>query len=259
MIRFFFRLLLLCVVCLAALGWWFRDDVLRTWEKIGKPLLVIGRKSPTPDPVRYGVLKEEAERWRLDLGKRYRAAEGKAAQDTVISEAQGFLEAALPDLMLCWLGTPWDFNGTSEIPGEGKVACGYFVATVLRDAGFRVNRYKLAREPSENILRTFLPRSELERRVGAPYQDYADSLRQYQSGVRIVGLDTHVGFIVSGPEGFRFIHSSGSSPWSVVDESEGDAEVLKRSNYRVHGSLTDNREVIRRWLEGEKIEVRTSS
>jgi len=35
--------------------------------------------------------------------------------------------------------------------------------------------------------------------------------------------------------------------------------VLKRSNYRVHGSLTGNEEVIRRWLAGEKITVRKSS
>lgn len=257
--RLLLRLNLLIVAVLVGLGWWFRAELLGAWHDIGKPLLVIGRQVPQPDPERYELIKEETERWRLDLAKRYRAARGEAAQDAVILEAQDFLEAALPDLMRCWLGTPWDFNGTSEIPGEGKVACGYFVATVLRDAGFRVNRYKLAREPSENILRTFLPRSELERRVGVAYQDYAEGLRQYQSGVRIVGLDTHVGFIVNEPEGFRFVHSSGSSPWCVVDESEEDAEVLKRSNYRIHGSLTDNREVIRRWLEGEKIEVRTTS
>ncbi|MEP4077599.1 hypothetical protein [Haloferula sp.] len=257
--RFLLRLILLIVATLAALGWWFRDDVSKAWQKLGKPLLVIGTKSPTPDPVRYEVIKEETERWRQDLGKRYRAAKNKSEQDAVIAEAKSFLEAALPDLMSCWLGTPWDFNGTSEKPGEGKVACGYFVATVLRDAGFRMNRYKLAREPSENILLSFLPRSELQRRVGISYEGYADEVRKFSSGVRIVGLDTHVGFLVSSPEGFRFIHSSGSRPWCVVDESEQEAEVLKRSNYRVHGSLTDNREVIRRWLAGEKVKVKTGS
>jgi hypothetical protein len=32
--------------------------------------------------------------------------------------------------------------------------------------------------------------------------------------------------------------------------------VLRRSNYRVHGSLTGDRQVILGWLAGEKIEVR---
>ncbi len=257
--RLFLKLLLLMVASFAALGWWFRGDLSRAWEKIGKPLLVIGNKTPQPDPARYEVIKAETERWRVKLGKRYKAAKNKAEKDAVIAEARSFLELALPDLMSCWLGTPWDFNGTSETPGEGKVACGYFVATVLRDAGFKVNRYQLAREPSENIILSFLPRKELERRVGVSYESYADEVRKFRSGVRIVGLDTHVGFLVSGPDGFHFVHSSGSRPWCVVDEGEQEAEVLKRSNYRVHGSLTGNEEVIRRWLAGEKITVRKSS
>lgn len=257
--RFFLRILLLIVACLAALGWWFRGDLSSAWDKLGKPLLVIGKRAPQPDPARYEVVKAETERWRLDLGKRYKTAKNKAEKDVVIAEARSFLEVALPDLMSCWLGTPWDFNGTSEKPGEGKIACGYFVATVLRDAGFKVNRYKLAREPSENILLTFLPRKELDRRIGVSYEGYADEVRKFRSGVRIVGLDTHVGFLVSGPDGFRFLHSSGSRPWCVVDESEKEADVLKRSNYRVHGSITDNPDVIRRWLAGDKIKVRKSS
>ena len=257
--RFLLRLLLLMVAGLAAVGWWFRDDLSRAWNSIGKPLLVIGKRAPTPDPERYEVIKEETERWRQNLSKRYLAAKNQAEREAVIAEARSFLETALPDLMSCWLGTPWDFNGTSENPGEGKVACGYFVATVLRDAGFKVNRYRLAKEPSENILLTFLPRSDLDRRVGVSYEGYAEELRKFQSGVRIVGLDTHVGFMVSGPDGFRFVHSSGSQPWCVVDESEQEAEVLKRSNYRIHGSITDNPEVMRRWLVGEKITVRKGS
>jgi hypothetical protein len=257
--RFFLRLLLLIVASLVVLGWWFHDDLSRAWDQIGKPLLVIGNKTRQPDPVRYEALKEETERWRQNLGRRYRSAKSKADKEAVIADARLFLETALPDLMCCWLGTPWDFNGTSERPGEGKVACGYFVATVLRDAGFKVNRYKLAREASESILLTFLPRDELERHVGVPYESYAAEVRKFRSGVRIVGLDTHVGFLVSGPEGFRFIHSSGSRPWCVVDESEKDAGVLERSNYRIHGSLTDNPDLIRRWLAGEKITVRKGS
>lgn len=28
-----------------------------------------------------------------------------------------------------WYGTKWDFNGTTEMPQEGSIACGYFVTT----------------------------------------------------------------------------------------------------------------------------------
>lgn len=41
----------------------------------------------------------------------------------------------IDSLMPCWYGTPWDFNGCTTEPGKGSIACGYFVSTVLRDAG----------------------------------------------------------------------------------------------------------------------------
>src|ERR1700741_5295000 len=52
-------------------------------------------------------------------------------------------------LLPCWYGTPWGFYGTTEEPGQGTIACGYFVTTVLRDAGCSLQRIKLAQYPSE--------------------------------------------------------------------------------------------------------------
>ncbi len=250
-----FGTLLVFALVAGAAGWFFRAELKTLWKCHGEPVLVVGKRPPEPDPERYELLKEEIERWRRNLGQRYREAGSDRGRDAVIEEAAVFLETALPDLMNCWLGTPWDFNGHCETPGSGKIACGYFVATVLRDAGFRVDRYRLARQPSQNILRTFLPKGEMSLRVGVPYEDFANELRQMTPGVRIVGLDTHVGFIVGRPGEFRFVHSSGSSPWCVVDEAEADAEVLRRSNYRVHGNLTTHRELVRKWLLGEQFRV----
>lgn len=238
-----------------ALSWIFRGAIIQWWNEIGAPIFVTGEGEPKPDPQRYEVLKDEIERWREDLATRYKSAPDQASKDAILDEASVFLRTALPDLMSCWLGTPWDFHGTSETPGEGKIACGYFVSTVLRDAGFNVDRYHLARQPSQKILRTFLPRKEMSLRVGKTYEEYADELRTMPPGIRIVGLDTHVGFIITQGDSFRFVHSSGSDPWCVVDEDEKNADVLRRSNYRVQGSLTENRELLRKWLLKEKFTV----
>lgn len=43
------------------------------------------------------------------------------------------------------------------MPREGVIACGYLVSTVLQHAGFRVQRYKLAQQASEYIVRTLTP------------------------------------------------------------------------------------------------------
>ena len=214
---------------------------------------------PGPNAERYATLKDEAVRCRKDLAAKYAKASSKEEKERVLAETRDFLETLLPAMMRCWLGTPWDFHGTAETPGQGKIACGYFVATVLRDAGFQVDRYKLARQPSQNIIRSFLPAESMTLRVGVPYENFANEVASAEHGVRIIGLDSHVAFLVTDADGFRFIHSSGSTPWCVVDEGRDQADVLRRSNYRVHGLLTGDRAVLLRWLKAEKITVKESA
>lgn len=251
-------LLLIAVLAVGAVcaGGWFWKREIAGWfyEKsrtvAGKP------ERPVPDVETYSVLMGEMERWREDFSARYAKARTAEDREIVERDAKLFLEQTLPAMMRCWLGTPWDFHGTAEGPGKGKIACGYFVATVLRDAGFRVDRYKLAQQPSENIMRSFIGKDACSLTVGQPYDLFADNLAGASPGIYIVGLDTHVAFLVVEKEGFRFIHSSGSAPWCVVDEGRADAAVLKKSNWRMLGSFTGDMGVIRSWLGGKKIAVR---
>jgi hypothetical protein len=252
------RLAFFTLILLLAAGWtaWFmREPIRHAFERLaGHPIAAPQR--PTPRPEDYRALIEDARRWRNDLADRYRRADDNPQRDRVLTETRRFLETLLPEMMRCWLGTPWDFNGTASTPGDGRIACGYFVSTVLRDSGFQVDRYQLAQQASENILLTFLPSRELLRRVGVPYESFAAEVRSLEDGVYIVGLDTHVAFLVVDDGSFRFIHSSGSRPWCVVDEGESEASVLQASNTRLLGNLTTNRRVLTRWLLGERLAVR---
>ncbi len=236
--------------------WWYRVPV-ENWvrAKLGviAPTLVA---RPVPDPGRYKTLTEDLERWRTDLAKRHAKAGNASERAIVEADARVILEHALPVMMRCWLGTGWDFNGTAKGPGEGKIACGYFVATVLKDAGFKLDRYQLARQPSQNILRSFLPKSSCDLTVDEDYQQFAAGVGKREPGVYVVGLDTHVAFLVVEDGDFRFIHSSGSRPWCVVDEGPEEAGVLRRSSWRMLGNLTAEPAVIRQWLKTDRIVVR---
>lgn len=237
-------------------GWWFRGP-LETWAAAGwggvqHPL----RKAPAPDPGKYATLTADLERWRTDLAARHAKAKSNSERMSVEADARIILENALPAMMRCWLGTRWDFNGTAKGPGQGKIACGYFVATVLKDAGFKVDRYQLAQQPSQNILRTFLPKEACDLSVGTDYQTFSAEVGKREPGVYVIGLDTHVAFIVVRDGGFRFIHSSGSKPWCVVDQSPAEAGVLQRSSWRMLGNLTAEPAVIRHWLKTDRIAVR---
>lgn len=162
--------LILLLVWLGGAGWWFRGTV-QSWLAGLGAVVAPGRKQP--DPKTYAVLVSELARWRAELGKRHARAGNDTERALVENDARLVLELVLPEMMRCWMGTPWDFNGTASKPGGGKIACGYFVATVLMDAGFQVDRYQLAQQASGNILRSFLEKEECSLIVGKPYEEYA--------------------------------------------------------------------------------------
>lgn len=248
--------LILAGLLAGAAIFFFPDTIERVWISLTtQPTSAPPATKPVPDPETNDSLKESLAHWREQLARRYASATTDNERRAVIEDARIILETTLPVMMRTWLGTPWDFHGTAPEPGNGKVACGYFVSTVLRDAGFRVHRYHLAQQPSENIMRTFLPRSSCKLSAGANYADFADSLESSEPGIYIVGLDTHVGFVVVNHGEFRFIHSSGARPWAVVDESRTDAHVLRNSNWRMLGNLTSDRELLIKWLTGVNFPV----
>jgi hypothetical protein len=239
-----------------AAGWWFRGPVGAWFSGVSGGVKLGVRKTVKPDPKTYAVLVSELARWRGDLGKRHLHAKTDAERKAVEHDARVILEKTLPEMMRCWLGTPWDFNGTAAKPGGGRIACGYFVSTVLMDAGFQVDRYQLAQQPSGNILRSFLKKDDCVLTVGKPYDAFAAELAGAEPGIYLIGLDTHVGFLKVGGKDFRMIHASGARPWCVVDEGRDDAHVLQKSNWRMLGHLTADAGVLRRWLKAEKIAVK---
>ncbi len=244
------RLLVFLIIAGALVGF--------AWSLRTRALVREAAARPQPDPQAYQALTRDLEHRRGGLAERYSKAKTAEEKDALENDARILLEHYLPEFMRCWLGTPWDFNGTAKAPGAGKIACGYFVATLLKDAGFQVDRYQLAQQPSSNILHTFLPKASCSLTTGEDYQAFCSRVGLLEPGVYLVGLDTHVAFIVVGRGDFRFVHSSGSKPWCVVDEDAARAVVLQKSSWRMLGNLTADPTVLSRWLQGDKILVKGS-
>lgn len=212
-------------------------------------------KPTGPDAKAYEVLCEQLGQWRTELAARHRKAASVRNKAAIEDEARVVLEHMLPSLMRCWIGTRWDFNGTASKPGQGKIACGYFVSTVLRDAGLDVNRFRLAQQPASLIIETFLDKDRTTTAYRQKYETFLANMKEQPTGIYLCGLDTHVAFLVNHGDDFRFIHSSGSEPFEVVNESPEEAGVLQRSKARMLGNLTADREFIRTWLAGKPIKV----
>ncbi|HEU4715035.1 MAG TPA: hypothetical protein VFS76_26035 [Pyrinomonadaceae bacterium] len=188
----------------------------------------------------------EAERLRLASRYQHASSTERAA---IIAEARTVATRSIyDDLFPAWYGTPWDFNGTSEIPQQGKIACGYFVSTILRDAGLKVKRVRLAQQASENIILSLTTNPFVKRFRRAPIDDFVNAVKQWGPGIYIVGLDIHVGFIVNTGDEVYFIHSSYVEPYAVVKEKAIESKILASSNYRVLGNVFADDLFIQNWL-----------
>ena len=102
----------------------------------------------------------EIEDYRKKQAERYRAAD-QAAKVVILNESRKHIETELlQDIFPAWYGTDWAFHGTSTKPGEGAIACGYFVSTCLLHAGFKVERVKLAQQASQKIIETLMAKTD---------------------------------------------------------------------------------------------------
>ena len=233
-------------------------------ERINRGKLTIEQhaslqRAPTRTTDEYNATLAKLEAQRLSLASRYQSA-APAERTAVIAEARTLLTRSIyDDLFPAWYGTPWDFNGTSQVPQQGKIACGYFVSTVLRDAGWKVERVRLAQQASENIILSLTTDRHVKRFRRVAIRDFVDAVKQSGTGIYIVGLDIHVGFIVNTGDEVYFIHSSYVEPYTVVKEKAIESRILAGSNYRVLGNVLADDRLIGNWLTGNAISTKVLS
>lgn len=150
-----------------------------------------------------------------------------------------------------WYGTKWDFNGTTQMPQEGSIACGYFVTTTLRDMGVPINRVKMAQCASEEMIRSLASKQHIHYISNTSLSEFEKKIAAYGNGLYIIGLDNHIGFIhINGDEHY-FIHSTGWFPFKVVKDKISESSVLSKSNYRVVGKVSDDEAFLKKWADNE--------
>ena len=213
---------------------------------------------PTPNEHDYKDILAQLEAERLRLASRYQQASSADQRAALITEARALVTKSIyANLFPKWYGTAWDFNGTTQLPNQGKIACGYFVSTVLRDAGWRVERVRLAQQASENIILSLTGAPHIKRFRRVAIGDFIKSVKEWGPGIYVVGLDIHVGFIVNSGSEVFFVHSSYMEPYTVVQETASESKILMASQYRVLGKIVADDLLIEKWLLGTAIATRT--
>lgn len=149
-----------------------------------------------------------------------------------------------------WIGTAWSFNGVSQSPQKGSIACGYFVTTVLQDAGVPLARVRLAQCASEEMITTLVQPALIHRFSNQPMTAFIGSVQQQGYGLYIVGLDNHTGFIYNDGKDIWFIHSTFVGTRNVQKEKAASSWVLSSSKYKVLGKISADEKLLSRWMNG---------
>ena len=158
---------------------------------------------------------------------------------------------ALKQLWPAWYGTSWDFNGYTHKPRDGQIACGYFVSTTLRDAGMILNRYDLAKLYSHAICSNICG----EVQEYSLLDDAVAYIRSQPEDIYIVGLDSHVGFLIKENEEVFFVHSNYLGESTVTKELAMQSEALNGSDVYVLGSILSNTDILSKWRGTQEIKI----
>ncbi|RRJ92652.1 hypothetical protein EG240_02365 [Paenimyroides tangerinum] len=145
-----------------------------------------------------------------------------------------------------WIGTKWDFNGTTRNPNEGTIACGYFVTNVLADLGFKIQRVKLAQDVSSKMINELCVNVK---RFGDfnKLKEYIE--KQPNHSVFIIGLDFHTGYVLKANEKIYFLHSNYIDNEGVIKEEIDYSKALRSSKSFMIGNLSENNELISNWMK----------
>ena len=159
-----------------------------------------------------------------------------------------FANTVVHTIIPAWYGTKWDFNGTTQVPQQGKIACGYFVTTVLRDAGLPIARVKLAQCASEQMITTLVQPKYVKRFSNLDMQTFMTYLKLNEFGLYIVGLDNHTGFIYNDGLHIWFIHATYLGTADVQKEKAATSTILKNSKYKILGKISADELVQNQWV-----------
>ncbi len=170
-----------------------------------------------------------------------------ALQGKNISEKQAlFFNAITHSMPKYWIGTDWDFNGTTRTPKEGSVACGYLVTTILEDLGFSIHRIRLAQQVSSKMIKQLSAPNSVNTYSSIVKMKASILENGLENDVYIIGLDNHTGFLVREGEEIYFFHSDYLKD-EVVYENIDTSKNLRTSKSFMIGSLMQNKTLFENW------------
>ena len=174
--------------------------------------------------------------------------------DSLLEENQENLDRLVVETILPhWYSTPWDFDGYSNVPKKGVIACGYFVSTPLKHIGFNWNRYRLAQQDATTIIKK-ISGDKTKFYWNKSPKEFINLVNKLNDGLYVIGFDSHVGFLHKHKLGIDIIHSSYYGETCVMKEEALTALALSHSSSYVLGRLF-TKDNLRKWKKNEVFKI----
>ena len=196
--------------------------------------------------VSYASTKVEAGQLRLRLKEDLRL--GTISFENIKT---AFTNQLVDKIIPHWYGTPWSYGGHTAIPNQGKIACGYFISTTLRDMGINLNRYTLAQKSPIDEAKMISCGSVINKVVQDTPEKALEKIdRLTKEGLYFIGFDKgHVGYLLKREGELFLIHSNYLSPVSVCMETLKESQVFKRFTTFHIVAISHNDALLQRWLD----------
>ncbi len=224
---------------------WLQDNM----DVVHSDLTIHNMPKSKPDTISYDKMKLNINEERKQL-QILRAAR----KCTLDSAAEIFTQRLVNGIMPYWYGTAWDYNGYSDVPGQGQIACGYLVSTTLKHAGISVNRYRMAQKSAMDGALMLEPKSQLDIEYTNRDSFITRFLRKKKDGLYMLGLSNHVGYLYKSNQEAYFIHSTYLQPSMVMCEKALLSDAMAFSRIFVLADITHNHSLISKWLKGETLQ-----
>lgn len=204
----------------------------------------------------YASMRDSISSQKNRLWHMYNSSGDESVKNALLDSAGAlFSRSIVYHLMPYWYGTPWTFEGHTDVPGKGEVACGYLVSTTLKHAGLNINRYKLAQQASSIGLKSLAFGEEVVIKRGVSREEIKDYfVKEKEEGLYKVGLAYHTGYLYFDKKELYFIHSSYLDPVAVTIERATESEAFNSTAYYIL-DITRNRGLMKKWLSGEEVPV----
>lgn len=202
--------------------------------------------------ISYSVVLENAVALRKEWKGHFQNANQSEKAAVLRSAGSALGKFVAKDIFPHWVGTGWDFNGTSTEPKKGVIACGYFVTTLLEDAGINLPRVKLAQQAS-SVIMTSVAGGEKPKWLSGSPEEFEKKAIALPEGLYILGLDYHTGFLwIEGGQAY-FLHSNYLPPQKVTMEKVVSSPAIAASKVKVVGKVSGSDYLVMHWLSGEAI------